>query len=356
MAGGSLEITTIAVAAAVLGPVGIRKTERLQSYFVAGGLVALGTYAIVLFSRLSAKELDPVTLGWLALVCAANGILSPTLTVGTFSLLGRVFGITTNMQLLELSDPTQPLLRRLLNEAPGTYHHSIMVGNLAERAAEQIGANSLLVRVGAYYHDVGKLVRPYFFIENQFDGNNAHDSLDPHTSARIVATHVKDGLELAARYRLPSRVTEFISEHHGTRMVGFFYHRATQEGTGEVDASQFRYPGPSPRSKEAAIVMLADSVEAVVRSAKDHSAENISNLVRRIVEERMAEGQLDDCDLTIRDIEQVKRAFTEILVGMYHPRVEYPTAVLGADPVKDKPVIDNPVEGSGGHAEQQAIP
>lgn len=324
LAGDSLELTTICIVGALLGAIGVRKSERLHSYFVAGVMVAVGTFAVILGYRFSVKELELGDLLTKAGISGVNGLLASTLTVGTFSLLGRAFGITTSMQLLELSDPTQPLLRRLLNEAPGTYHHSIMVGNLAERAAEQIGAEQLLVRVGAYYHDVGKLVRPYFFIENQFDGQNAHDTLDPETSARIVATHVKDGLELAARYGLPQRVQEFISEHHGTRMVGYFYHKATQEGSGQVDTAPFSYPGPRPRSKEAGIVMLADSVEAVVRAAKDHSAENISNLVRKVVDERLSEGQLDDCDLTIRDLEKIKRAFTEILMGMYHPRIEYP--------------------------------
>jgi putative nucleotidyltransferase with HDIG domain len=223
-----------------------------------------------------------------------------------------------------------------------------MVGNLAERAAEKVAADPLLVRVGAYYHDVGKLVRPYFFIENQFDGKNAHDTLDPQTSARIVATHVRDGLELAARYKLPPRVQEFISEHHGTRLVGFFYHQASQEGDGQVDASQYSYPGPKPRSKEAGIVMLADSVEAVVRSAKDHSPENVSALVRKVVDERVGEGQLDDCDLTIRDIERIKTAFIEILMGMYHPRIEYPSTLPEPDGQ------DEAVERESGHAGQAA--
>lgn len=326
VAGDSLEIALIGIVGAVLGALGVRRSEKLHSYFIAGGIVAVGGFLAVASYRLAAKDDDWMGLATVALLFGVNGLLASSLTVGTFSLLGRLFGITTSMQLLELSDPTQPLLRRLLNEAPGTYHHSIMVGNLAERAAGQIGADPLLVRVGAYYHDIGKLVRPYFFIENQFDGKNAHDSLDPQTSARIVASHVRDGLELADKYRLPARVKEFISEHHGTRLVTYFYHQASKDGDGQVDVSKYSYPGPSPRSKEAGIVMLADSVEAIVRSAKDHSKENIAQLVRQAVDERMGEGQLDDCDLTIRDVETIKRAFTEILIGMYHPRIEYPAA------------------------------
>ena len=337
VASNSLEVAFIGLVGAVLGTLGVRRSERLHSYFIAGGLVALGSFAVIMAFRLMFKEDDWVNTAMMAGLCVVNGLLSASLTVGTFSILGRMFGITTTIQLLELSDPTQPLLRRLLNEAPGTYHHSIMVGNLAERAAERVGADPLLVRVGAYYHDIGKLTRPYFFIENQFDGKNVHDTLDPQTSARVVAAHVRDGLELAERYRLPPRVREFIAEHHGTRLVSYFYQRASREGDGQVDVSQYGYPGPRPRSKEAGIVMLADSVEAVVRSAKDHSPENVAALVRKVVDERVAESQLDDCDLTIRDVEEIKKAFTAILMGMYHPRIEYPpTAIPSLNSKKDE--------------------
>ncbi|MGI5835435.1 MAG: HD family phosphohydrolase [Chloroflexota bacterium] len=349
VAGKSLELGIIGTVGAVVGALGVRSSERLHSYFVAGGLVSLGSFAVVLSTRLMSKNEDWTGTLMLAGLCLVNGLLSSSLTVGFFSLLGRVFGITTTLQLLELSDPTQPLLRRLLNEAPGTYHHSIMVGNLAERAAERVGADPLLVRVGAYYHDIGKLARPYFFIENQFDGKNVHDSLDPKTSARIVASHVKDGLELAERYKLPPRIREFITEHHGTRLVTYFYSRASQEGDGEVDASQYSYPGPRPRSKEVAIVMLADSVEAVVRSVKDHSAENVAALVRKVVAERIAEGQLDECDLTMRDMDEIVKAFIAILMGMYHPRIEYPpTAITTGEPEREALP-----EGKSDNAQQQ---
>ncbi|MHB0870338.1 MAG: HD family phosphohydrolase, partial [Chloroflexota bacterium] len=336
VASNSLEVATIGVVGAVLGTLGVRRSERLHSYFLAGGMVALGSFAVILLFRLMTKEDDWAGLALMGGLSLVNGLLASSLTVGTFSLLGRMFGITTTMQLLELSDPTQPLLRRLLNEAPGTYHHSIMVGNLAERAAERVGADPLLVRVGSYYHDIGKLARPYFFIENQFDGKNVHDTLDPQTSARVVAAHVRDGLELAEKYKLPPRVREFISEHHGTRLVTYFFNQASREGDGQVDASQYAYPGPRPHSKEAAIVMLADSVEAVVRSAKDHSPELVAALVRKVVDERVVEGQLDDCDLTMRDMEEIKDAFTSILMGMYHPRIEYPPALPAGEPDKDR--------------------
>jgi cyclic-di-AMP phosphodiesterase PgpH len=343
VAGNSLEVASIGLVGAVVGSLGVRRSERLHSYFVAGGMVALANFAVIAAFTLMAKDDDWAKLALNGGLSVMNGVLSASLTVGTFSLLGRLFGITTTLQLLELSDPTQPLLRRLLNEAPGTYHHSIMVGNLAERAAERVGADALLVRVGAYYHDVGKLARPYFFIENQFDGKNVHDSLDPQTSARVVVSHVRDGLELAEKYKLPPRVREFISEHHGTRMATYFFNQASREGDGQVDASQYAYPGPRPRSKEAAIVMLADSVEAVVRAANDHSPDNVAKLVRKVVDERVEEGQLDECDLTMRDVEEIKRAFIAILMGMYHPRIEYPPAAIPATSVA--PAILAPAQG-----------
>lgn len=345
----SLEVAAIGVVGAVLGVLGVRRSDRLHAYFLAGGMVALGSFGVILIFRLMTKEEDWAGLALMGGLSLVNGLLASSLTVGTFSLLGRMFGITTTMQLLELSDPTQPLLRRLLNEAPGTYHHSIMVGNLAERAAERVGADPLLVRVGAYYHDIGKLARPYFFIENQFDGKNVHDTLDPQTSARIVAAHVKDGLELAEKYKLPPRVREFICEHHGTRLVTYFFNQASREGDGLVDASQYAYPGPRPHSKETAIVMLADSVEAVVRAAKDHSPEVVATLVRKVVDERVAEGQLDECDLTMRDMEEIKSAFISILMGMYHPRIEYPAALPVGDAEENEPLGEAPQAAREAH-------
>jgi cyclic-di-AMP phosphodiesterase PgpH len=351
----SLEVALIGLVGAVLGTIGVRHSERLHSYFVAGGMVAVGTFAVILAFRLIAKEDNWATFALMAGLSVVNGLLAASLAVGTFSLLGRLFGITTNIQLLELSDPTQPLLRRLLNEAPGTYHHSIMVGNLAERAAERIGADPLLVRVGSYYHDIGKLARPYFFAENQFDGNNIHDSLDPRTSARIVSSHVRDGLELAERHKLPPRIREFISQHHGKRLVSFFYNQAARDGGGEVDASEYSYPGPRPASKEAGIVMLADSVEAVVRSVRDRSSESIGALVHKVVSERMAEGELHDSDLTIRDLEEIKAAFTTILMGMYHPRIEYPTSSAPDAPAEAAEPVAMVDIGDGGAGAPESV-
>jgi putative nucleotidyltransferase with HDIG domain len=245
------------------------------------------------------------------------------------------------LQRLELAHPSQPLLRRLLTEAPGTYHHSIIVGNLAERAAEQIGVDSLLVRVGAYYHDIGKLHRPYYFAENQFEGDNIHDRLRPESSAAALVDHVTHGVELAKQYGLPPAVQRFISEHHGTRLASFFYSKAVKaEGDGAVDESKFRYPGPRPQRKETALVMLADAVEASVRAASNRSTQSLEQIVARSINERITEGELDDCDLTLKDLDTIKRSFTRQLQGVYHPRIEYP------EPHELEPAIANVAEPS----------
>jgi cyclic-di-AMP phosphodiesterase PgpH len=344
VAGSSFEVACMGVATGVVAAVAVWRRERLHSYFVAGLLVAFAQVAVVTAFHLAQRGDDWQMLLILAAESVVNGLLSATLAVGTVSLLGRIFGITTTMQLLELANPTQPLLRRLLMEAPGTYHHSIMVGNLGERAAEEVGADPLLVRVGAYYHDIGKLRRPYFFVENQAGGENVHETLEPEVSAEIIRAHVKDGVELCEQHGVPLRVRELIPQHHGSRLVSFFYHQAQDaaaaSGQPEPDPKRFSYPGPRPQSKEGAILMLADSVEAAARASRDHSAEAIGLLVDRLVMQRLAEGQLDDCDLTLRDIQRIKDAFRAILVGMYHPRIEYPEraqTALAATPRAELP-------------------
>jgi len=329
--GSSLEAATLALVTSLVAAGAVSKRERLGVFFVAGLLVALSQMAVVVAFQLSQRGEDVQTLLMIAAFCVVNGLVSAMLAVGATYVLGRMFGITTTMQLLELANPTQPLLRRLLMEAPGTYHHSIMVGNLGERAAEEVGADPLLVRVGAYYHDIGKLRRPYFFVENQAGGENVHETLEPEVSADIVRAHVRDGVELCEQYGVPPAVRALIPQHHGTRLVSFFYDQAIDAAaaTGQVtpDPNRFKYPGPRPQSKEGAILMLADSVEAAARASRDHSAEAITALVEKLVMGRVAEGQLDDCDLTLRDVQRIKDAFRAILVGMYHPRIEYPERV-----------------------------
>jgi putative nucleotidyltransferase with HDIG domain len=234
-----------------------------------------------------------------------------------------LFGVTTRVQLMELSQLNAPLLRRLQDEAPGTFHHSIIVGNLAERAADLVGADGLLTRVGCYYHDIGKVLQPGMYIENQGSGGSPHDSMLPEESAATIQQHVTRGLELAQRARLPARVQAFIPEHHGTRLVAYFY-RVAAERDPTLDPASFQYPGPRPQSKETAIVMLADSTEAVVRSSDDRSPERIDELVEGVIAERMGEGQLDDADLTLRDLRTIAESFKATMRAVYHPRVAYP--------------------------------
>jgi len=243
------------------------------------------------------------------------------------AVLERPFGIITHVGLLELSDPNRPILRRLLMEAPGTYHHSMVVGNLAERAAESIGADSMLVRAQAYYHDIGKMRRPQFFIENQ-RVENVHDRLSPSLSMLVVAAHVREGVEIALEHRLPPRIVDGIREHHGTSLVSFFYHQAcAEQEPSSVLEQHFRYDGPKPRSKETAVLMLADSVEAASRSLVKPTPSKIEGMVYRIIQARLQDGQLDESDLTFRDIEKIASSFTRTLCGMLHARVEYPDVV-----------------------------
>src|SRR5438132_6076000 len=339
IAGASLEVAVIGLVGTMVGSVAVWRKERMIAYFVAGAEVASAMVAAYVAFFLASRSDDLALLSIVSFELLVNGLLSSLLAVGSFALLGRLFGILTTMQLLELANPTQPLLRRLLMEAPGTYHHSIMVGNLAERAAEVIGADSLLVRVAAYYHDVGKLERPWAFIENQADTiANIHDTLDPVASARVLAAHVTDRVKLADKHPPPRRINAMIPQHHGTRTISFFYQQASERTTETVDAALFTYPGPRPQSREAAILMLSDSTEAAARASRDHSREAIEQLVERIIRQRLEEGQFDDCNLTLRDLTRVKQSFVTLLTGIYHPRIPYPQSYPGTG-VESRPPV-----------------
>lgn len=260
-----------------------------------------------------------------------NGVLSSILTIGSLPFLETAFGITTTISLLELSNSNQPLLKKLLMEAPGTYHHSILVGNLAEAAADAVKADSLLARVGAYYHDIGKLKRPYFFVENQLSTENPHDKLTPTLSTLIILAHTKDGMELAKEYRLPQLVKDFINQHHGTSLISFFYNKALNQANNDRDAVQeadFRYEGPKPQTKETAILMLADSVEAAVRSLPKSSPGKVEATVRKVIKDKLNDGQLDECDLTFKELDIIAQAFVRVLSGFFHSRIEYPEQML----------------------------
>jgi putative nucleotidyltransferase with HDIG domain len=257
-----------------------------------------------------------------------NGFGSGLLAVGLLPVLEHMFGITTGIRLLELSNQSEPLLKRLLLEAPGTYHHSVIVGNLAESAAEAVGENPLLCRVGAYYHDIGKLRRPYFFIENQLGAENPHDKLSPNLSALIILSHVKDGLEMAKQYKIPEPIKDIIHQHHGASIIAYFYHQAKQSDKEFPLEDDFRYPGPKPRSKAAAIVMLADSVEAAARTLQKPTPTKIEMLVRQIIRNNLDDGQLDESPLSLRDLNDIALTFTRILTGIYHQRIEYPEKIM----------------------------
>jgi hypothetical protein len=336
--GGSLEFTAYVFLGGMAGIVAIRRGDRLQVFVQAAAAVFVVNAAVVtIFSLLGARDVRGVLELWFASAVSAAG--SGVAAVGTFAVLGSVFGILTVFQLLELANPSQPLLRRLLVETPGTYHHSLMVGNLAERAAEAIGADPLVTRVAAYYHDVGKLANPLGFIENQAGGENIHDQLDPAVSAQILKQHVADGIDLAYRGRLPKALIAYIPQHHGTAIMSYFYARAkeqaaepyggptTAEGAkaaAAVDQRTFRHVGPKPQTREAALIMLADGVEASVRSLASRDEPAIRAMVSRIIEERIVDDQFDECDLTLRDLELIREAFVGQLLGMYHTRIAYP--------------------------------
>lgn len=308
---------------ALVGAFAAQRAQRVNQY-AAGGVLVMGTSLAVLFAVwLLEPQRHAVDAVWMTVAATVNGLSSGILTAGGFTLVGAVFGVTTRVQLMELSQLNAPLLRRLQDQAPGTFHHSIIVGNLAERAADQIGADALLVRVGCYYHDIGKVLQPGFYIENQQGGANPHDGMEPLASAHVIAEHVRRGAELARKHGLPAAVQAFIPEHHGTRLIPYFYRIASQKDA-NVDASLFRYPGPKPQTSETAIVMLADSTEAMVRASPDRSPERIDAIVEEVLAERLGEGELDESDLTLRDMRTIAESFKLTLRGVYHPRIAYP--------------------------------
>jgi putative nucleotidyltransferase with HDIG domain len=335
--GNEVELMAYILFGGLTGIIAIRRGDRFQVFVQAGLAVAIANVLVVAaYGFLGSHDARGVIELMGASLLSAAG--SAVAAVGSFAVLGSVFGILTVFQLLELANPSQPLLRRLLVETPGTYHHSLMVGNLAERAAEAIGADPLLTRVAAYYHDIGKLANPLAFIENQ-SGENIHDELDPETSAQILKQHVVDGIDIAYKAKLPKSLIAFIPQHHGTAIMSYFYARArglaaepyggplTAEGAraaATVDDRKFRHAGPKPQSREAALIMLADGVEASVRSLASRDEPAIRAMVARIIDERMNDGQFDECDLTLRDIEKIKEAFVQQLLGMYHQRIAYP--------------------------------
>jgi hypothetical protein len=337
------EVMVGALVAGIAAVFAASRVSRRSSLYRAGAIVmtssALAAGAVSLFGGSSLREAAVLTgFGFL------GGLISTVLTVGSLPLFETVFKITTDLRLADLMNPNQPLLHELMLRAPGTYNHSSTVANLAEAASEAVGANALLARVGAYYHDIGKSKRPNFFVENQIGGTvNPHDTTNPRLSSLVITAHVKEGVELAEAEGLPDEVLDIIGQHHGTSVVSYFYQRAVEEqGYQSVNEDDFRYEGDKPQSREAAIVMLADGVEALVRSLAKPTAQRIEQAARKIVQQRLDDGQLDESRLTVCDLDLVVKAFTSVLAGMYHPRVDYPDGTVIPHRRRSAP------DGSGG--------
>lgn len=347
----NFEFTFATFLASALGVFSVRDIRNRRQFFISAGMVFLG-YLVVLAA--SATFFGEPFHVFLADMLPAS--VSAFLLLLAYPLLWiaeRGFGITTDLTLVELSDMNNPLLKQLSLEASGTFNHTLQVANLAEAASDVIGANTLLVRVGALYHDIGKLAKPNYFVENQRSGSNPHDDLKPRMSALIIASHVKEGLEKAREYNVPQRVLDFIAMHHGASRIEFFYRQALaqrKKGDPEVLESEFRYDGPLPNTKETGILMLADSVEAASRSLADPTHRRLETLIEDIVADRLADGQLDDSDLTFRDLAQIKRTFLSVLLGIYHIRIRYPgqeEEEMGAVPVEEESMSGDAARPAG---------
>lgn len=326
LVGFNPQIIMLGILNSIIGATSLRKMQQRNDILYSSiGLIIMSAFLTFSTGVLLSNNLSEIIL--LSMASAVGVVVSSILAIGVLPFFESGFDIVTNLKLLELSNPNSPLLKKLLMEAPGTYHHSMLVANLAEMAAEDIKANPVVARVGAYYHDVGKTIRPYFFKENQLGKDNPHDKIKPNLSTLIIVSHAKDGLELAKEYKLPKIIQDMIVEHHGTTLVKYFYYKMknSAENPDDVKEEDFRYPGPIPSSKESGILMLADSVEAAVRSISEPSKGKIEEMVNNIIKDKLYSGQLDNCDLTLKDLEKIRKSFLKALNGIYHQRIEYPT-------------------------------
>lgn len=322
----NVEITLLAIMNIIGISCTLKKIQQRNDILYSVAYIAV-INVILTFSAgflLSNNTLDVMKKAAFALI---GTLLSGIFTIGLLPLFESTFDIVTTIKLLELSNPNNPLLKRLLMEAPGTYHHSVLVGNLAEVAAEEIGGNPVLARVASYYHDIGKIKRPYFFKENQLGNDNPHNKINANLSSLIITSHVKDGVELAKEYKIPKVIRDIIEQHHGTTLVKYFYitMKNSSENPEEVKKENFMYSGPRPETKEAAIIMLADGAEAAVRSINEPTKGKIEEMVNNIIKSRLNDGQLDNCDLTLKDLDKIRNCFLKVLMGIYHQRIEYPT-------------------------------
>lgn len=322
IAPGAVTLITGSVAVLSVSKV-IRRSDLITASFI---VTVTNILSAAVFSLINDETIMTISINsfiWGSL----NGVFSCLVAIGAMFYIENLFSITTNIKLLELSNPAEPLLQRLLIEAPGTYHHSILVGYLAERAAQSVGADPLLSRVGAFYHDIGKLYRPYLFTENQLGRKNPHEDLTPTLSTLIIIAHVKYGLEFARQYKLPKPITDIIIEHHGTSLVYYFFHQAKMKCPESTNEADFRYHGPKPRTKEAAIIMIADSIEAAVRSLSQPNFQRIENLVNKIIDDIQKDNQLDECELSFKNISDLKKTFINSMKGLFHTRIQYPEKI-----------------------------
>ncbi|MFA6308220.1 MAG: HDIG domain-containing metalloprotein [Clostridia bacterium] len=321
--GGDIGFITVSIISGTYAPFLVGKIPERSKILMIGAILGFTNALVILGIGLINKYTSDQILADCGII-ALNGVVCTILTIGLLPFFESIFNVTTPSKLLELSNPNQPLIKRLLMEAPGTYHHSLMVGNLAEVACEAIGANAMLARVGSYYHDIGKLKRPNFFKENQLS-ENPHDKMTPNLSTLVITSHTQDGVEIAEKYKLPLAIREIIGQHHGTTLVAYFFHKAKKsEKVDPIKHRDFRYTGPKPTTNESAIVMLADTAEAAVRSMPDKSEGKIEGLVRKLIKEKLDDGQLNHCNLTLKDLDDIVIAFTTVFNGLYHEREEYP--------------------------------
>jgi hypothetical protein len=324
---GNLELAIFALLSNLAAVLGLFQYKRRTALVKAGLLVGgVNVAAVLAMDLLSGRHLPAATFGF-DLVCAFLGGASVVIVVSALlPVFETFFHRTTDIRLLELANGNVPILRRLALEAPGTYHHSLVVGSLAEAAAEAIGANSVFCRTAAMYHDIGKLTKTNYFVENQ-TGRNRHDQLSPRMSALVIANHVKEGIEFAKEMNLPQEIVDIIPQHHGTKLITYFYEKAKMNQDpelGEVSEEEYRYPGPKPQTKEAGIIMIADAVEAASRTLDDPSPARLKGVIRQIIDYIFLDGQLNECDLTLRDLEKIAQSFERVLMGIHHQRVSYP--------------------------------
>ena len=310
-----------------VGAYAVKGIRRRMDFYRAGLFTMIAQGLVILASALLAEVPLEATFAQ-SLAGSIGALFSTAITFSLLPICESVFGLITDVTLLELSDLNHPLLKELSVKAPGTYHHSLLVANLAEAACEAVGANPLLARVGSYFHDIGKMLHPEYFVENQPSKTSRHERLLPSMSSLVILNHVKDGIELARRARLNQTIIDFIPGHHGTGLIYYFYRRALEEVEDEalLKEERFRYPGPKPHSRETAVVLLADSVEAATRSLREKSPARIQDVVRRIINNKFIDGQLDHCTLTLSDLHRISEAFLRVLAGIYHSRIEYPVA------------------------------